>query len=84
MLSLWLPLIVIVVLGVLAWWLVRSRMGLVQKDGPLKLVQILPVGPRERLLVVEIEGRRLLIGATPQHLTLLDRPAAVEGPDDVD
>lgn len=70
--ALWLPTLIVVALGLLAWWLVRSRGSLVQRDGPMRLVQIMPVGPRERLLLVELEGRRLLVGATGQQLTLLD------------
>ncbi len=37
----------------------------------MHIVESLPVGPQRLLLVVEVEGRRLLIGATPQTFTLL-------------
>lgn len=79
--ALWVPLLIVVALAALAWWLVRSRASLVQRDGPLRLIQIIPVGPRERLLLVELDGRRLLIGATPQSISLIGTAPAIEPAD---
>ncbi|HEY8416776.1 MAG TPA: flagellar biosynthetic protein FliO [Limnochordales bacterium] len=39
--------------------------------GRLRIVDSLAVGPQRHLLVVEVEGRQFLIGATPQALTFL-------------
>ncbi len=66
-----LPLVMVLVTGAVAWWLVRRRGGLTGQNGPVKLVQVLPVGPRERLLLVRIGDRHWLCGSTPAQITLI-------------
>lgn len=39
--------------------------------GRVRIVETVPVGPQRFLLLVEVDGRRLLIGATAQSFTLL-------------
>ena len=52
----------------------RRRFGLTGSDAPLSIVQILPVGPRERVVLVKTRaGRVLAIGVAAQSLTLLAR-----------
>lgn len=62
---------VVLVLGGLLW-LVRRRFG---PTGPTKIdcsvVGGLAVGPRERLVVVRVEGKRLLLGVTGSAIGLL-------------
>lgn len=65
----------------LAWgaiWLMRRF----QAQGPgaaagvaaeLRFLRALPLGPRERLVVVEWRGRTLLLGVTAGGIRLLDR-----------
>ena len=36
-------------------------------NSDFKVVRSLPLGTKERLLVVEIDGKQLLLGVTPQH-----------------
>ncbi|MFO7265455.1 MAG: flagellar biosynthetic protein FliO [Limnochordales bacterium] len=50
--------------------------------GRVRIVEAVPVGPQRLLLLVEVEGRRLLIGATPQSFTLLAQldPTATDAP----
>ena len=48
----------------------------------IRLATSLALGNRRSVLVLEIAGRTLVIGATPQHLVLLtqfDRPAPSDG-----
>jgi len=63
--------VVVLVLGGLLW-LVRRRFG---PTGPAKIdcavVGGLAVGPRERLVVVRVEGKRLLLGVTGSAIGLL-------------
>lgn len=40
-------------------------------DRTLRLVETLPMGERRSLVVIEFEERRLLIGSTPNQITLL-------------
>lgn len=52
----------------------RRRFGLTGSDAPLSIMQILPVGPRERIVLVKTRaGRVLAIGVAAQSLTLLAR-----------
>lgn len=47
--------------------------------GRLRVVEAVSVGPQRLLLLVEVEGRRWLIGSTPQSFTVLaqlDEPPA--------
>lgn len=44
--------------------------------GPgLRVVRALPVGPRERVVVIEVDGERMLIGVSAASVTLLTRLA---------
>ena len=76
--SLWWPvfwtlLIVMIILG-LAWWL--KYMGLTPGStfqGRFKLHLRCALGPREQLVVVQIEDRALLLGVTAHSIQVLDR-----------
>lgn len=45
-------------------------------SGQLRIVSALAVGSRERLVLVEVEGERVLIGVTPHAITALWQPHA--------
>jgi flagellar biosynthetic protein FliO len=67
------------VLG-LAWivlaFIARTQAGGAAKPGavaPLRHLRTLPVGPRERLVVVAYEGEQFLLGVTTGGVSLLDR-----------
>ncbi|MFZ5570319.1 MAG: flagellar biosynthetic protein FliO [Thermodesulfobacteriota bacterium] len=38
------------------------------EQGVLKLVATYPVGPKERILLMDVMGERILIGVTPQQI----------------
>jgi len=63
--------VVVLVLGGLLWFL-RRRFGPI---GPARIdctvMGALAVGPRERLVVVRVEGKRLLLGVTGSAIGLL-------------
>jgi len=73
--SLWLGLLVpliAVTAALLAWlWWLRRGVGAGGAQGPLKIVQALAVGPRERLVVVDAQGRRLVLGVTSARIELV-------------
>jgi flagellar protein FliO/FliZ len=50
-----------------AAWVVRRMPlgGLGRGNGPLKILAALPLGPRERLVLVEARGEELLIAVSP-------------------
>jgi flagellar protein FliO/FliZ len=73
--SLWLglllPLIAVsAALGGWLWWL-RKGQALRGGVGPLKIVQAVGVGPRERVVVLDAQGRRLVLGVTPNRIDLI-------------
>lgn len=62
----------IVVLGLLLLcaWLIR-RGGMTGQSGLIKIVSQCAVGTRERVVLVQIGEQQLLIGVTPQQISLL-------------
>ena len=56
----------------LLWWLRRGRtLGAGGHRGPLKIVQAVAVGARERVVVLDAQGRRLVLGVTAQRVDLI-------------
>lgn len=49
----------------------QLRGGALKTSENLKIVTALPIGQRERLLVVQVAGQQLLIGATAENITKL-------------
>lgn len=62
--------VLLVLSGIASMWLIRRRVGF-SGTGPLKVVQTLHLGPRERIVLVEQEQATHLIGVTPTSITLL-------------
>ena len=62
-----LSLIAVVGIILAAAWLIRRTpfAAATRRNGPLKLVASLPLGPKERLLLVEADGCEVLIGVSP-------------------
>ena len=61
------------------WLLKRLQLGTLPHNRLLTLVGGLPVGPRERIAIVEAQGRWLMVGITAQSISLL---ATLDRPDD--
>lgn len=76
MLAIVIPLVLIIVGLLFLLRLVRRRYGLTGGDAPLSVQQILPLGPRERLVVVKSRAGRVFavgVGAhTVTYVTDLD------------
>ena len=80
--------LVVLAIVVLAWALRRLQGGAAVANAQLRVVAALPVGPRERVLVVDAGGTQLLLGVTATQITRLhefaqpvvaaDRPVAGE------
>ncbi|KLJ00564.1 flagellar biosynthetic protein FliO [Luteimonas sp. FCS-9] len=72
MLAIVLPLVFIIAGLLFLLRLLRRRYGLSGGETPLTVVQILPVGPRERLVVVRSRaGRAFAIGVGAQSVTFV-------------
>lgn len=65
---------VAVVLGglIAVLFYLRKRHGLTARDAPLSILQVLPIGPRERIVVLRTRGgRALAVGVAGQSLNLI-------------
>ncbi|NBT79829.1 MAG: flagellar biosynthetic protein FliO, partial [Betaproteobacteria bacterium] len=62
---------VIAVLGLAVWWLRRRLQPGASRGSGARVTPVAMLGTRERIAVVEFEGRRLLVGVTPQQITML-------------
>lgn len=74
-------LIVLALVGVLAWLARRGTLGALGRKGRyIEVETAVPLGERRSLVVVAVEGRRLLLGLTPTHIAMvteLERVRAV-------
>lgn len=62
---------VLVAIGIAAWLLKKLQMGGTTVNG-LKVVTSLSLGSKERLVVVQVGEKQLLLGITGQQINLLD------------
>ncbi len=65
----------VIVLGLivaLAWLVSKTRgVQLAQGQGQLNIVATLPLGMKEKIAVVQVGEKQLLVGITPQQITTL-------------
>lgn len=77
-------LLVLGLLGALAWVVRRGAFASLQKRrGPVSIETAVPLGERRSLVVVAVEGRRLLLGLTPAQVSFvaeLESPGARPAP----
>ena len=67
-----LPVALLIIALFAVLYFVRRRFGLSRKDAPLTILQILPVGSRERIVVVKSRsGRLFAVGVGAQTVTLI-------------
>jgi flagellar protein FliO/FliZ len=66
-------LVVVASILVFGWLYSRFRPGMAQGADSIRIVAMRPLGPKERLVVVELAGEQLLIGVSPGGLRKLHR-----------
>jgi flagellar protein FliO/FliZ len=68
----------------LAWWQAKN-MGGAGDSSAIRFVRAMPLGPRERAVLLDVEGERFLLGVAAGAVTLLARwpaaPVPAEGAD---
>lgn len=69
--------IVIAVLFALVWLLRRFNLAGPGSAHGMSVQQGISVGPKERAVVIQVDGRRLLLGVAPGQVTLLKELDAV-------
>ncbi len=81
--SLLLGLLFLLLLVVGGWWLTRRMAGLQPVSGrALRVVASAMVGPRERVVLLDVGGEQLLLGVAPGQVTLLkplEQPLPIDG-----
>lgn len=55
----------------LAWFVRRFGSGVVGSNGQMHILMTLPLGTRERLLLVDVAGQHLLLGVTANNINCL-------------
>lgn len=80
-------LVVLGLVGVLAWLVRRGTFGALRAKGRTIAVETaVPLGERRSLVVVSVEGRRILLGLTPAQISMVTelspRPDAPRAFDD--
>lgn len=68
-----LPMLAVVFALAALWWAVRRQGGRGVSAGPARIVQVVAVGPRERVLIVDHDTQRFMLGVTPTAINLLAR-----------
>lgn len=63
--------LVLIIIGGFAWVLKRFGIGTATSSGPIKVIATAGVGQRERVVVVEIENTRLVLGVAPGRVNVL-------------
>ena len=63
--------VVIAVILLVGWFYSRLRVGTGRGGDQINVVASRPLGPKERLIVVEVAGKQLLVGMTASQLQTL-------------
>lgn len=62
---------VLAVVATLAWLVKRGALTLPRRRSPVTVETAVPLGERRSLVIVAVEGRRLLLGLTPAHVSFV-------------
>ena len=64
--------LVLALIGALAWLVRRGPLArFATKGRPIAVETAIPLGERRSLVIVTVEGRRLLLGLTPSTIALV-------------
>ncbi|MGF1699372.1 flagellar biosynthetic protein FliO [Photobacterium makurazakiensis] len=74
--------LVVAVILFLAWLLKRMKFpGVQSNDSSLRVLRQLPVGQRERIVLLQVGDEQMLVGVTQQNISLLgklDQPLSMD------
>ena len=71
-------LIVLAIIGAITWILKRFVLHPTTASNAIKIIASVSVGQRERIILIEVENTRLVVGVAPGHINTLhciDKPA---------
>ncbi|MCP8689412.1 flagellar biosynthetic protein FliO [Marinobacterium sedimentorum] len=66
-------LVIVIMAILLVLWLIKRFTGLGVQGRHLKVIAALPLGTREKAVLIEVGGRQLLLGVAPGRVSLLER-----------
>ncbi len=67
-------LFVLVLIFGIAWMMKKMRVpGIMGSSGPLKVIKQMPIGPKERIMVIQVGEEQLVIGVTASNINLLSK-----------
>ena len=75
--------VVLVVIAGLVWGIKKTPLGQAGNAGGLRVVSAVAVGPKERVVLVDVGETRLVLGVAPGHVVRLlemARPDDIEAP----
>ncbi|CAN5445874.1 hypothetical protein BH10PSE17_BH10PSE17_07120 [soil metagenome] len=72
--------VVLAIIVALGWVLKRARLPGLSSAVPMRTVGTLHIGPRERVMIVEIGNQWHVLGVTAQSINAIDRMEAVVTP----
>lgn len=62
---------VLAIIFVLAWLSKRFNLNMPGANTNMKMLSAMNVGQKEKIILVEVEGRKMLLGVTPHQINLL-------------
>lgn len=63
--------LVLSIIGGLAWLIKRTGRFSSSANGAIKVLAAMPLGPRERAVLLEVGDEQILVGVTSQHIQTL-------------
>lgn len=63
--------VVLALVAALAWVARRGVFASLQRRGTVSVESAVPLGERRSLVIVSVEGRRLLLGLTPASISMV-------------
>jgi flagellar protein FliO/FliZ len=63
--------LVLGLIAILAWLIKRTGRFQTTANGEIKMIAGLSLGPRERAVLLEVGGEKILVGVTTQHIQTL-------------
>ncbi|MGF1762826.1 flagellar biosynthetic protein FliO [Aliivibrio kagoshimensis] len=58
----------------LAWMMKKMRVpGMMGSSGPLKVIKQMPIGPKERIMIIQVGEEQLVVGVTAHNINLLTK-----------
>ena len=82
LMGIFVPLLLVIALLVGTLLILQRRFKVGKTDGPLHVVQVLPIGPKERIVVLQQAGRKFAVGVAPGTVQFIADLQEIDDDDD--